>query len=155
MRYWFPPLTIALFSLLMAGCSKIQDPEFQRLEHFGVRKIDLEKATVGFSATYFNPNKFGVDAKEAEVDIYLDSVYLGKFNQEKVVAVEKNAEFSIPFSGQVSFRQFQSLDIKEFRNRSVLLSAEGSVKVGKAGIYITKNIRYTGRHQLTDLNLQP
>lgn len=155
MKHWFYPLVMAVCALVVAGCSKIKDPEFRRLERIGVRNVDLEKAIIGFSVVYFNPNNFGVGVKEAEIDLYADSLFLGKYVQEQSIAVNKNAEFSIPFIGQISFRRFQNLNPDVLSGKSVLLRAEGSVKVGKAGIYISKAIRYSGRHQLNELNITP
>lgn len=137
-----------LLLLVLAGCTKVKDPEFRRIEKFGLRKLGLQEATIGFHVTYFNPNNFGVTVKEAAADIYLDSVYLGKFTQEKTVEVRKNADFSIPFTGSISLQTALNLKMEDLTNRDVLLRADGTVKVGKAGVFVNKPIRYEGRHKL-------
>src|SRR5215213_6663035 len=124
--------------LLLAGamsCTNVKDPEFRRIEKFGLRKLGLSEATVGFHVTYYNPNNFGVSVKEAVADIYIDSVYLGKFTQENSVDVRKNAEFSIPFTGAISLQTALNLKLDDMARKDVLLRADGTVKVGKAGIY--------------------
>src|SRR5688572_23808695 len=88
---------LPLLALVILGsCAQPKEPEFKRLESFKVKKIGLQEITIGFAVTYYNPNKFGVGIKEADADIYLDSVFLGKFTQENDISVSGNSDFSIP-----------------------------------------------------------
>lgn len=135
----------------VVGCRDVKDPEFKRVEKFGVRKLNLDAATIGFNVTYFNPNSFGVTVKEAAVDVYLDTVYLGKFNQESEVGVSKNADFSVPFSGQIPLSMARKFNWQDFVKKDILLKADGNVKVGKAGIFISKPIHYQGMHRLDEI----
>ena len=146
--------TLLAGSLLFIRCKEVKDPEFRSVENLGIRSLGLTRATIGFDVTYFNPNHFGVTVKEAEADIYLDSTYLGKFVQDSAVRVMKEAEFSIPFSGVISLRTALNLDLESLSKKNVLLKAEGSARVGKAGIYINTPIRYQGWHKLDEIKLQ-
>jgi LEA14-like dessication related protein len=145
-----PTLFAAVFAL--GGCKEVKDPEFRRIEKFGLKKVNLEEATVGFQVTYFNPNSFGVNVKEAEADIYIDSVFVGKFVQENTVNVGQNAEFSIPFAGSVPFKKAMEFNFDDIGNREVYLQAKGSAKIGKAGIFVTKPISYAGKHRLDEIS---
>jgi LEA14-like dessication related protein len=101
--------------------------------------------------TYFNPNNFTVAVKETGADVYLDSVYLGRFVQDSVVDVGKNSEFTVPLSGSITMTTFFKLDLKDIHKREVTVRADGSTRVGKAGLFITKKIAYSGRHRLSQL----
>ena len=149
-------LTAALLPLMMLtfSCQDVKDPEFRRVDNFGVKKVSFQDATIGFEVTYYNPNNFGVNVKEAEADVYIDSLYIGKFAQEKLVDVNKEAEFSIPFTGKIPLQKALEFNFKDLSNREVLLKAEGSAKVGKAGVYISKPIKYEGRHRLDEINIR-
>jgi LEA14-like dessication related protein len=149
----FSPILL-LACLTFTGCRKIQDPEFKRIDHLGIKNWSFQNATVGFSVTYFNPNNFGVSVKEAEADVYLDSSYLGKFTQDSTVDVKGNSEFSIPFSGTISLQTALNMNLDSLARKDVLLKADGFVKVGKAGIYITRPIHYEGLHRLDEIRLQ-
>lgn len=138
---------------VLMGCAKIKDPEFRRLEDFRLKNLGLQNASVGFSVTYFNPNNFGVAVKEAQADIYIDTIYLGKFVQDSAISVGKNAEFSLPLSGNVALQKVLKLNMQELNQKEVLLRANGNVKVGKAGIFVNREIKYEGRHKLEDVDL--
>ena len=147
-------LIVALsFSVIvLTACGKIKDPEFRRLESFGVKSFGIQKIDLGFKVTYYNPNNFGVDVKEAGADFYIDSVYIGKFVQDSPVEVSKNAEFSIPFSTTVPIATALKLKLNDLSSRDLLLQANGTVRVGKAGVFITRPFTYTGKHKV-DLRL--
>jgi len=138
--------------LFICGCAKIKDPQFRRIDNFHLKNFGLQDAVVAFNVTYFNPNDFGVAVKEAGADIYLDTVYLGKFVQDSAISVRKNSEFSIPLSGTVSLQTVLNLNVQDMSQREVLLKANGNVKVGKAGIFITKPFNYQGKHRLQDIS---
>ncbi len=140
--------------IILLGCAKVKDPEFRRIGNFHLKNFGLQNAVIGFNVTYYNPNNFGVTVKETEADIYLDTLYLGKFVQDSSISVGKNAEFSIPLSGSVALQTVLQLNIQDLGQREVLLKADGSVKVGKAGIYITKPFHYLGKHRLGDFTFE-
>jgi LEA14-like dessication related protein len=148
---------LALFvisvSFAFVGCSKIQEPEFREVREFRVRNIGLEDVTIGFGMTYFNPNNFSVSVKETGAKVYIDSVFLGDFVQDTTIAVGENTDFTIPLSGTITITTFFKMNLKDIHKRAVLIQADGSTKVGKAGIFITKKIRYEGRHRLSQLRL--
>lgn len=146
--------SLLLFSFLIVyqACGKLEEPQFRRLENFGVRKMDLRQAVIGFDATFSNPNRFGVSVKEADLDIYVDSFYLGKFIQSKEITVQPETEFSIPLEGTLSLQQALQSEWKQKLGKEVLLKANGVVKVGKAGVFITKKVNYQGRRKL-DMDL--
>ncbi len=137
-----------LLLIIFTACGKIKDPEFKRLEKFEVKSFGIQQVEIGFKVTYFNPNSFGVTVKEAAGDVYVDSVFIGKFDQTGDVSVEKNADFSIPFSGNVPLANALKLKVGDLSNREVLVRADGSVKVGKAGVYVTRPFKYQGKHKV-------
>ena len=144
---------LPFFTVLFLGCTKVKDPEFRRVENFHLKNFGLQDAVIGFNVTYFNPNSFSVSVKEAEADIYLDTIYLGKFVQDSTIAVRKNAEFSLPLSGTVSLQTALKLNLQDLSQREVLLKADGNVKVGKAGIFISKPFHYQGKHRIEDFSI--
>jgi LEA14-like dessication related protein len=145
-------LPLSCLLIVLSACNKIKDPEFRRLEKFGVKSFGIEKIDLGFTVTYYNPNSFGVSIKETTADFYVDSVYMGKFTQDQVIDVQKDSEFSLPLSGSIPLATALKLKINDLSNRELLIQANGAVKVGKAGVYITRPFTYTGKHKV-DLKL--
>jgi LEA14-like dessication related protein len=141
------------FVLFATGCAKVKEPEFRRVENFRLKNLGFTDVTIGLSVTYFNPNNFNVSVREAVADVYIDSVYLGKFNQDSLVRVGQKAEFSIPLTGTIPTATALKLNMKDIDSREILLQANGTVKVGKAGVYVNKKFNYSGRHKLSELKI--
>lgn len=152
MKLVFKFLCLLLVILFFVSCRKIENPKFRRLENFGVKKVELSQATVGFNITFHNPNNFGVSVKEAAFDFYADSVFIGHFLQPAQIEVPSNSEFSIPMEGVVPWQQLFNSKLKNAVGKELLVQANGDVKIGKAGVYITKKLAYQGKQKL-DLRL--
>jgi LEA14-like dessication related protein len=149
-------LSSLLLVLIFTSCAKMKEPEFRRIDGFGIKKIGIKETTIGFNLTWFNPNNFGVAVKEAAFDVYLDSVYLGKFTQPTPVSVTSNGEFSIPMEGTVSLLTALQFDIPKMVGKMVFIQANGNVLVGKAGVFMKKELNYKGNHRLdSDLLKNP
>lgn len=145
-------LIFAVFLVVAAtSCSRIEEPEFRSLRNFQVKNLGLDRVTIGLGMTFYNPNNFSVTVKETGAKVYLDSVYLGDFRQDTTVAVDDKADFTIPLSGSIPLTRFLKLNLKNIHKRNVLIQADGSTKIGKAGIFISKNIRYEGQHRLAEV----
>lgn len=145
-------LALLIGSLALTSCGKIEDPQFRRFEGFGLKHFDFNQPTVGFNVAFYNPNNFGVSVKEAAFDLYVDTVYLGKFTQSNEIAVTPEAEFKIPMEGQVSWAKAINSSLPKLAGKEVDIKADGAVKIGKAGVFISKSLNYKGRHKL-DLDL--
>jgi len=133
---------------LLSGCAKIRNPEFRRVENFEVKSFGIQQVEIGFNVTYYNPNNFGVSVKEAVADVYVDSVFMGKFLQNTEVLVQKNSNFSIPLTGSVPLVNALKLKTGDLSNREVMLKADGTVKVGKSGIFVSRPFNYAGKHKV-------
>jgi len=145
-------LSLGIF--VLAGCAKVKDPEFRKVGNFKMKGINPTQTTIGFNVVYFNPNNFGVTVKDADLDVYMDSVYLGKFTQDSTIGVKKNSDFSIPLSGTIPLRTALQLDLRHLAERDILLRADGNVRVGKAGIFVSKDVHYSGKHRLDEIQIR-
>jgi LEA14-like dessication related protein len=122
--------------------------------NFKVKGLGISQTTIGFNVTYYNPNNFGVTVKETQADVYIDSIYLGKFIQDSTIGVNKKSEFSIPLSGAVSMQTALQLNLREMADKEILLRADGTVRVGKAGIFVTRKVNYQGKHRLDEIKIR-
>jgi LEA14-like dessication related protein len=143
-----------LFLLVFFGCAKVQDPKFRKVGNFRIKGLGLGQTKIGFNLTYFNPNHFGVTVKQAEADVYIDSTYLGRFTQDSAIVVNRNAEFSIPFSGAIALQTALQMDLQNLGNRDIFLKADGSVRLGKAGVFVTRPVHYQGKHRLDEIRIR-
>jgi LEA14-like dessication related protein len=110
----------------------MEEPQFKRLENFNIKNVGLKETVIGFNATLYNPNGFGVTVKESAVDVYVDSVFVGNFIQTQNISVNSASDFSIPLEGKIPLGRALNMNLPGLIGKEVLVRADGSVKVGKA-----------------------
>jgi LEA14-like dessication related protein len=135
----------------LLSCSKIEEPEFRALERIQVTNLGLEAISIGFGMTYYNPNNFTVTVKETAANVYLDGTLLGQFSQDSAVDVGQKSDFTVVLSGTIPLSTFLQMNLKDIHKREVSIVADGSTKVGKAGIFIDRKIAYRGKHRLDQI----
>ena len=140
-------------TLVLNGCREVQEPQFKKIEGFKIRKLGLKESEVGFRLRFLNPNDFRVNAKEAVVTIEIDGVSLGQFVQDSSVSIDKNKEFIVPFTGTIPMGRLLELNYRNLGERELNVRAKGSVKLGKAGVFVTRDIDYEGKHKLSEVDL--
>jgi len=91
-------LTLAPAIILFASCktSNIQEPEYREIRNVSIKDVGLLKTTAGLDLIYYNPNNFGVQLNEADGNVYVDNILLGRFSLDEKIDVKKRKEFVVP-----------------------------------------------------------
>ena len=97
---------------------------------------------------YYNPNKFGVNLKNVNCDIFVDSMYIGKFTLDTMMHIDRTSEFALPARFEVSMANIFKSSVNMLFNE-VTISARGTTRVGKGGIYVNVPIDYSGKQKLS------
>src|ERR1700742_4424148 len=85
----------ALFYL--SSCSAPKDLEYRQFKNLTVQRISMDTSSISLDVIYFNPNNYGMKLKMADLDVYIDSNYVGHLTQEYDISIPKKGEFSVPF----------------------------------------------------------
>ncbi|MEJ7683037.1 MAG: LEA type 2 family protein [Segetibacter sp.] len=97
---------------------------------------------------FFNPNTFPVDLKKIDCDVYLDSNYVGKFSLDTTMHISQASEFILPVGLDVDMKNVFKNSLNLLINNEVLISAKGTTRLGRGGIYITIPFNYEGKQKL-------
>ena len=141
-------LFISLISTLLFACQKPQAFDYRNVKNVKLEKLGFEKSTLSMDLVYYNPNAFGVDLRKVDADIYIDNHYLGKYQLDTLMHIQRKAEFVLPSRIQVDMRGIFKNALTVLFNREVLLHVKGTTRVGKAGFFKTIPFDYEARHKL-------
>ena len=97
---------------------------------------------------FFNPNSYPVDLKKVDCDVYLDSNYVGKFLLDTTMHIAQTTEFTLPATLNVDMKNVIKNSLNLLMSNEVLIGANGSTRVGRAGIYVTVPFHYEGKQKL-------
>lgn len=137
--------------LLLTGliaCKKPQGFDYRDIRNFKVTDWSFEKSTVAMDLVYFNPNKYGVNLKRVDCDVYLDKNFVGKFILDTTLSIPRESEFTLPARMQVDMKNIFKNTLNVLFSKEVLVGAKGTTKIGKGGVYINVPFNYEGRHKV-------
>ncbi len=149
MNWFFRILVLFIFSAIMASCSAPKDLEFREYNNLAFEKMGFTSTTLSMNLVYYNPNNFGMELKRSELDIYIDSSFLGHSSQDLQVAIPRRDVFTVPIKVQVDMKNLLKNGLATLMNKEVNVRALGTVKVGKAGVYKNFKVDYSGNHQFS------
>lgn len=147
MRKW---LLWALLPLFLAGCAKPSGFDYLGVKNIKVLQFGLKESTVGLDVGYYNPNKFPVTMKRAEVDVYVNNNYFGKTTLDSTIYIPKRDTFYLPVILKVNMNTtaMQLIQAITQGQQEVLVKMDGNARIGRGGIFINYPIRYEGMQKL-------
>lgn len=134
---FLPAITLTIFS-----CAKPKDLEFVDLQNVRVLKWGLTTMELGVDLRLYNPNNQRVQLKEPQTRIYANSAYLGTAGMDSVMSVPKRDTFAIPLRVNIETLSSVSQLLKTLSDTAVTIRVEGTVKMGKAGVFKSFPVTY-------------
>ena len=142
-------LTVSSLILFVTSCRAPKDLEFREFNNLSLDKLGFSASALKVDLVYYNPNNFGMELKRTELDIYVDSIFLGHSSQELQVAIPKKDVFTIPLKVDLDMKNLLKNGLLGLINKEIKVRAVGDVKVGKAGVYKNFKVDYTTTQQFS------
>lgn len=145
-------LLFCLFILLiteMTSCRGAKELEYRDFKNLRVQQLGFSSSTIKVDLIYFNPNNFGLQLKETNLDIYIDSNYLGHSAQEYQITIPRRAEFNLPFQVDVDMKNMIKNAFSTIFSNQVWVKVTGTVRLGKANFFKTFPVHYEGSQKFS------
>jgi LEA14-like dessication related protein len=136
---------------MTAACTKPKDLEFIDVGNIHVLKMGLTQSEIGLDIRLYNPNNQRVQLKDAATKVYVNSTYIGDTRMDSLISVPKRDTFSVPLVLSLNTLSGISKIAESLSDSLVNVKVEGSVKMGKAGIFKTFPVRYDKMQRVSDL----
>ncbi len=134
--------------LLLFGCKINETPEYQRMDNFKITKLGLKNIELKADAVFNNPNIIGITVKRSDIDVFNDSILLGKATTP-TFDVNKESEFNVPltvhFSPKKVLKQKGSLGsiISAISGKELNVTYKGSITLDVLGIEYDYDFAHT------------
>ena len=142
-------LPFAFFVLLLSACAKPKDFDYRDVKNIKLETMGFEKTVLCMDLVYYNPNGFGVDLRKVDCDVYVDNSYLGKFQLDTLMHINRMAEFTLPSRILIDMKAVLKNGMNLLFSQEVLINVKGTTRVGKAGFFRTVPFNYEARHKLS------
>ncbi|MEI2749998.1 MAG: LEA type 2 family protein [Ferruginibacter sp.] len=139
------------YPAILSSCRSPKDLEFREFKNLSLENIGFSAAKLKVDVVYYNPNNFGLELNRTDLDIFVDSSFLGHSAQDVQVKVPRREQFSIPLVIDLDMKNLLKNGITALLNKEVNIKVVGRVKVGKAGVFKSFPLTYTTRQKLSFL----
>lgn len=134
---------------LLITCSPPKALEYRDFKNFTIEKLGFSSSSVKFDLVYFNPNNYGLQLKNTKLDIYINNTLMGHTSQDYQITIPKKETFSIPIRLDVDMQNLLKNSLNLMLKKQVTVKLTGSIKVGKANVFISFPVHYQGEETFT------
>ena len=133
------------------SCSKPIQPTYLGYQNLRLGKVGTKSNVLMSDIKFYNPNKYALNVKEAEMDVYFNDRLLGHTSMSNTVSLPPLDTTLVPFTIAASMTDILANTAQIYLNPNVRVKVQGNAKAGRGGIFVNIPINYSGtqRIQLT------
>lgn len=139
----YPILLIVITVIvLLSSCREPKDLEYREFRNLKISSLGFSTSQLSIDLIYFNPNNFGLELNQTDLDIYVDGNFLGQSLQDLQVAIPRKDIFVLPLRMDIDMKNLFKNSITAILNKTVTLRLLGKIKISKAGVKKTFPVDY-------------
>ena len=134
---------LSLFLIvLVSSCSSPKELEYQSFHNFTVQKLGFNNSTVSLDIEYYNPNNFGMQLRNSDLDIFVDGSLLGHSTFDTLIRIPRRDTFTLPVKFDVNMQNIYKNAWSTLTGREVTVKLTGKIRVGKANVFMSFPVNY-------------
>jgi LEA14-like dessication related protein len=137
---------IAIFSAI--GCSKPIQPTYLGYQNLRLGKVGTKSNVLMSDIKFYNPNKYALNVKEAEMDVYFNDRFLGHTSMSNMVSLPPLDTTFVPFTIEASMTDILANTAQIYLNPNVRVKVQGNAKAGRGGFFVNIPINYQGTQRI-------
>ncbi|HET7117804.1 MAG TPA: LEA type 2 family protein [Hanamia sp.] len=124
------------------SCSSPKDLEYIDYQNFSIQNLGFNNSTVSLDMKYYNPNNYGMQLKNTDLDIFINGNLLGHSSSDSLIHIPRRDTFNIPVKFNVNMQSFFKNALSTLFGKEILVKLTGRVRVGKANIFKSFPVNY-------------
>ena len=129
--------------LVLSACGHTKELVYQNVQNFSIKQ-----SAVSLDICMYNPNRYSLKLKDADVDVFLNGTKLGKLRLDGQPAIPKLDTFLLPVMLDVNLLAALPNALQLMMNSTVDVKLTGAIKAGRHGIYINVPVNYEGQQDI-------
>ena len=135
--------SLCVLTAFLTSCQEPKDLEFKEFKNLRIEHLNFSDAVLKVDLVYNNPNNFGLQLSSTDLNLYVDSSFLGHSAQNIQVAIPRKGIFTVPLEVNLDIKNLLKNGLNSLFSKQVAVRLLGKVKVGKGGVYKNFNVDYT------------
>ncbi len=142
-------LWILSIGILAVSCSSPKALEYKDYRNFSIQKLGFGSSQVTLELEYYNPNNFGLQLKNTELDIYIDNQFLGHSISDTLIGIPRRGPFMLPIKFDVDMQSIYKNAWNTLMGKEVMVKVIGKLKLGKGNVFMSMPVNYEGKQKLS------
>jgi LEA14-like dessication related protein len=138
-----------LASTVIMSCSSPKMIEYRDFKNFSIKQAGFVSSTVEVDLEYYNPNNYGLQLRNVDLDIMVNNKPLGHSVLDTLIQVPRKSNFIIPIKFDVDMKHLVANAFYTLLGKEVTVKATGKVRAGKSNIFLNFPVNYEGKHTFT------
>lgn len=134
-------------SLTFLSCSSPKSLEYKDLRNFSIEKLGFTTSRLKMDLVYNNPNNFGLQLRRTDLDIFINGNLLGHSSSDTLITIPRRDQFTLPIMFDADMKNLLKNIFNTVLNKEFTLKVAGSLKVGKANVFISVPVNYEGKQK--------
>ena len=131
------------------SCSSPKALEYKTYHNFAIRDLGFTESTVSLDLEYYNPNNFGLQLKNTDLDIYIDGKMLGHSTSDSLIQIPRKKTFLLPVTFKVDMRNAFKNAWNTLSGKEVILRLSGKIKLGKGNVFMSLPVEYESKQSFS------
>lgn len=144
-------MIFGIFSFILffaIGCSKPMQPTYLGYQNLRLGRVGAKNNVVMSDIKFYNPNKYALNVKQAEMDVYFNDRLLGHTSMNNTVSLPPMDTTLVPFTVEASATDLLANTAQIFLNPNVRVRIQGNAKAGRGGFFVNIPINYQGTQRI-------
>lgn len=136
-------------SLFIISCSSPKALEYKDYKNFSIQKLGFSSSQVKLDLEYYNPNNFGLQLKNTDLDIFIDNQFLGHSSSDTLIGIPRRGSFLLPIKFDVDMQSIYKNALNTLMGNEVTVKVTGKLKLGKANVFMSMPVNYEGKQKFS------
>src|SRR5664279_543917 len=134
-----------ILTLIILSCSSPKALEYKTYHNFSIQKLGFNSSTIKLDLEYYNPNNFGMQLKNSDLDIFIDGNLLGHSSFDTLIRIPRRDTFILPIKFDVDMQNIFKNAWSTLIGKEVLVRLTGKLRIGKANVYMSLPVNYESK----------
>ena len=145
-------ICLGLVVIFASACGRPEPAEYYGFQNLQVSQVVNGKTNVSAVVKLYNPNRFGIKLKRAEVDIKVNGAHAGHSLLDSTIVIPAKDTFYVPVTLQLDLQGLFSNALQLLMgNKEATVDLDGRVKVKRGIFTFSRSFHYEGKQDLSNL----
>ncbi|MEO8567858.1 MAG: LEA type 2 family protein [Ginsengibacter sp.] len=138
-------LLVSCMAFMFVSCTSPKALEYKTYHNFSIQKLGFNKSTISLDLEYYNPNSFGLQLKNTDLDIFINGERFGHSSSDTLINIPRRNTFVLPIKFDVDMQNIFKNAMNTLLGKEVAVKLTGKLKIGKGNVFMSLPLNYESK----------